>query len=167
MENKKGGIKKKWPRGVTAGAFDLAHAGHVMMFEECKEHCERLTIFLQSDPSIDRPEKHKPIMSLEERMILLRANRYVDDIILYDTEAQLYELLASLPSDTVRIIGGDWRGKKYTGNDLSLPVVFNTRAHKYSSSELRERIYNAERALHEEKGHTPAERRALSFTKSS
>src|SRR5579863_4300896 len=115
---------KKWERGVTCGAFDLVHAGHMLVFKECKEYCDHLTIFLQTDPSIDRPEKHRPIMTVEERMTILKGVRYVDDIITYDTEKKLYELLSDLPADTVRIVGADWRGKKFTGWDLSLPVVF-------------------------------------------
>jgi glycerol-3-phosphate cytidylyltransferase len=157
-------MQKKWARGVTAGAFDLAHAGHVLMFKECKEYCDHLTVFLHTDPSIDRPEKHHPIMSIEERMTILRSNRYIDDIITYDTERQLYGMLEALPEDTVRVIGADWKGKQYTGHDLALPVVFNTRGHSYSSSELRERIYQAEKALREMK---PAKQKALAFTKVS
>lgn len=139
---------KKYTHGITCGAFDLMHAGHMMMFKECKEHCEFLTVFLQTDPSIDRPEKNRPVMSLEERLTILRGVRYIDDVIVYETESDLYELLKALsPDNTVRIVGADWRGKKFTGWDLPIPVVFNSRGHHYSTSELRKRVYEREKQL--------------------
>jgi glycerol-3-phosphate cytidylyltransferase len=135
--------------GFTCGSFDLVHAGHVMMFKECKNHCDCLTVFLEVDPSLDRPDKHKPIMSIEERTAILEGIRYIDKIVTYNNERELYELLKKLPSDTVRIIGEDWRGKKFTGWDLPFPVVFNSRRHRHSTSDLRERVYRAEKELRE------------------
>src|SRR3989344_6590658 len=79
--------------GITVGAFDLCHAGHILMFKETKEVCEYLIVGLHSDPTLDRPEKNKPIMSLEERRIILEAIKYIDEIFIYDTEAELYEIL--------------------------------------------------------------------------
>lgn len=134
-------------KGFTCGSFDLVHAGHMMMFKECKDHCNHLTVFLEIDPSLDRPDKHKPIMDIEERKIILQGIRYIDEIVTYNTERELYGLLEQLPSDTVRIIGEDWRGKKFTGWDLSFPVIFNSRGHHYSTSELRERVYLEEQGL--------------------
>ncbi|MEK7480362.1 MAG: adenylyltransferase/cytidyltransferase family protein [Patescibacteria group bacterium] len=146
--------------GITAGAFDLCHAGHILVFKECKTVCDHLIVALQSDPSIDRPEKNKPVMSLEEREIILGAIKYIDEVVVYDTEAQLYELLKKndLGID-IRIIGDDWRGKAYTGHDLPIPVHFNSRAHKFSTSELRRRVYEVElaKAKAEGKGITPLE----------
>ena len=132
--------------GVTVGAFDLCHAGHILMFKEAKDVCEFLFVGLHSDPSLDRPEKHKPIMSLEERKIILEGIRYIDELFIYDTEAQLYEILKeNRHGFDVRIIGADWKGKDYTGHDLPLEMYFNTRDHGFSTTELRRRIYEAEK----------------------
>lgn len=131
-------------KGFTCGAFDLCHAGHILMFEECKQHCDYLIVGLHTDPTLDRPDKNKPIQSVEERLIQLKAIRYIDEVALYDTEQDLRDLLSknNLGID-VRIVGADWKGKHFTGHDLSLPVVFNSRAHNYSTSELRKRIIEA------------------------
>jgi glycerol-3-phosphate cytidylyltransferase len=130
--------------GFTCGAFDLCHAGHVLAFKECKNHCDYLIVGLQTDPSIDRPEKHTPIQSLEERMIQLEGLKYIDKIVTYTTEADLYKLLSENTLGlTVRLLGEDWKGKEFTGYDLPIPVVFTPRTHSYSTSELRERIKNA------------------------
>ena len=136
--------------GFTAGAFDLCHAGHMLMFEEAKEQCEYLVVALQSDPSLDRPTKNKPIMSLKERMIILKGIKYIDEIVVYDTEADLRKLLSenTLGID-VRILGVEYKGKKYTGDDLPMPVYFNTRDHGFSTTELRERVYEAEKLKRE------------------
>ena len=132
--------------GVTVGAFDLCHAGHVLMFKEAKEVCDYLVVGLHSDPSIDRPEKHKPIMSLKERRIILEGIRYIDEIFEYDTEAQLYEILKENKQGfDVRIIGADWKGKEYTAHDLPIEMYFNSRDHGFSTTELRRRIYEAEK----------------------
>lgn len=138
--------------GVTVGAFDLCHAGHVLMFKEAKEVCDYLIVGLHSDPSLDRPEKHKPIMSLEERKIILEGIRYIDEIFVYDTERQLYEILKeNTHGFDVRIIGSDWKGKEYTGHRLPIEMYFNTRDHGFSTSELRRRIYEAEKEMAERK----------------
>ena len=129
--------------GITCGAFDLCHYGHILVFEECKTVCDYLIVALQSDPSLDRAYKNRPVQSVVEREGLLRAIRHIDDIILYDTEADLYELLQMLHVN-IRIIGNDWHGKKYTGWDLPIPMHFNKRDHGYSTSELRKRIHSAE-----------------------
>jgi glycerol-3-phosphate cytidylyltransferase len=114
------------------------------MLEEAKGHCDRLIVGLQSDPTLDRPEKNKPIQTLEERLTMLNSIRWVDDIIIYNTEAELVRLLNTLRPD-VRIIGADWKGKQYTGFDLPIRVIFNTRDHGYSTSSLRSRVYRAEK----------------------
>lgn len=129
--------------GFTAGSFDLTHAGHYLMFKECREQCDFLIVALQTDPSIDRPEKNRPVQSLEERMIQVDACRWVDDIILYKTEAQLYDLIKRLHPD-VRFLGEDHKGKPFTGDDLPTKIIFNSRKHNYSTSNLREQIYFAE-----------------------
>ena len=131
--------------GVTVGAFDLCHAGHILMFKEARDVCEYLIVGLHTDPTIDRPEKHKPIMSVEERRLILGAVKYIDEIFEYDTEAELYDILKKNERGfDIRIIGADWKGKPYTGHDLPLEMYFNTRDHGYSTTELRKRIYEAE-----------------------
>jgi glycerol-3-phosphate cytidylyltransferase len=129
--------------GFTCGAFDLCHAGHILMFEECKQHCDYLIVGLQTDPSIDRPDKNKPIQTYEERGIQVAAIKYIDEIVSYSTEADLYSYLQTHPPD-VRFLGADWEGKEFTGHDLPIPVIFNSRNHTFSSSELRKRIFTAE-----------------------
>jgi glycerol-3-phosphate cytidylyltransferase len=115
------------------------------MFKECKEYCDYLIVGLHTDPTIDRPEKNKPVQSLEERMIQLEAIKYIDKIITYDTEQELYEILAKNPYKiNIRIIGADWQGKQFTGSNLPLETLFNSRAHSYSSSDLRRRVLEAE-----------------------
>jgi len=127
--------------GITFGAFDLLHPGHIVMFQECKTVCDYLIVGLQTDPSIDRPQKNKPIQDLEERKIMLNAVRYVDKIFVYETEEELYGVLKSLKNIVdVRIIGEDWRNKKFTGWDLDIPIYYNSRKHSWSSSELKQRI---------------------------
>lgn len=141
--------------GVTASAFDLCHAGHILMLKEAKTVCDHLIALLHEDPSVAPAEyrgkkKHKPIMSLQERRIILEGIRYVDEIITYKTEDDLYKLLVELKPD-IRIIGADWKGKQYTGHDLPIETYFNTRDHGFSTTELRRRIYEAEKAALEER----------------
>jgi len=145
--------KKKYNRGVTVGAFDLCHAGHILMFKECKDICDYLIVGLQDDPSLDIDYrkiekdgqiKNQPIMSLKEREIILDAIKYVDEVFLYTTEEDLYGKLKDLEID-VRILGKDWEGRKYTGWDLPHTPYFNSRDHSYSTSELRRRVYEQER----------------------
>lgn len=138
----------KYRIGFTCGAFDLTHAGHYLMFEECKKHCNYLIVGLQIDPSIDRADKHTPIQSTAERMIQLRACKFVDEIITYETEKDLLRILCNNHEVfDVRFIGEDWRHKKYTGVELNIPIIFNSREHEFSSSSLRSRVYEAEKKL--------------------
>lgn len=127
--------------GFTCGSFDLLHAGHILMLKECKSHCDYLIVGLQTDPTIDRPEKNLPIESVKERMIRLKGCRYVDEIIFYTTEDELYKLLKTLKPD-IRFVGADHKGKPFTGDKLPIKVIFNTRDHDYSSSNLINRIRN-------------------------
>ncbi len=134
--------------GFTAGAFDLCHAGHMLVFKEAKTVCDYLIVGLQDDPSQTPAEyrgkkKNKPVMSLEERKIILESVKYVDEIHVYNTEEELLALLKTLKPD-VRIIGKDWEGKKFTGWDLPIEVYYNSRGHNFSTSALRDRIYEAE-----------------------
>ena len=130
--------------GFTAGAMDLLHAGHVLMLKECREQCDFLIVALQTDPSVDRPDKNRPVETLEERMIRLEGCKYVDKIVTYDTEVDLYNLLKELKPD-VRFIGADWKNKPNYSRDLlpEMRVIYNSRNHGYSSTSLRERIVNS------------------------
>lgn len=138
--------RKKKVIGFTCGAMDLLHAGHVLMLKECKSKCDFLVVGLQTNPRLDRLDKNKPIETLKERKVRLEGCRYVDKIIVYKTERNLYQLLKKLKPD-VRFVGADWRGKDFTGNDLPLKIVFNSRGHNYSSTYLRERILKHDRRV--------------------
>ena len=131
--------------GFTAGAMDLLHAGHVLMLKECREQCDFLIVALQVDPSVDRPDKNRTVETLEERMIRLEGCKYVDKIVTYDTEVDLYNLLKELRPD-VRFMGADWRDKPNYSKDLlpEMKVIYNSRSHNYSSSNLRKRIAESE-----------------------
>ena len=131
--------------GIVASCFDLFHAGHILMLMEAKDHCDRLIVALQSDPSVDRPEKNKPVQALSERYIQLEACKYVDQIVPYDTEADLYNLLAGYDWD-VRFLGMDYIDRtEFTGSDLDIPIHYCSRRHNYSSSGLRDRILKAKK----------------------
>lgn len=125
--------------GFTCSCFDLLHAGHILMLEEAKLHCDRLVVGLQTDPTLDRPEKNTPLQSVTERYIQLAAVKYVDEIIPYSTEQDLSNLLKALPID-IRIIGEDYRDKAFTGKELNIPLYYNKREHDWSSSALRKKI---------------------------
>jgi glycerol-3-phosphate cytidylyltransferase len=128
--------------GFTCSCFDLFHAGHVMMLKEAKQQCDYLIVGLQTDPTIDRPEKNKPVQSVFERFAQVQACKYVDEIIPYATEKELLDILTSHPID-VRIIGEEYRDKQYTGHNLSMNVYYNSRKHSFSTTELRQRVLNA------------------------
>ena len=133
---------KTMVRGFTCGAFDLLHPGHLFLFEKAKEECSWLIIGLHTDTSIDRPSKNKPCESVFERWYRLSAVKYVDEIIPYDTEADLYNLLV-LQQPDLRFLGEEYAGRGYTGNDLDIEVSFIARHHDYSSSALRNKIISS------------------------
>ncbi len=124
--------------GFTCGAFDLLHAGHVVMFKEAKQNCEYLIVGLQTDPSIDRQEKNQPVQSVYERYMQLQAIKYIDEIIPYDTEQSLIDLLESTEIH-LRFIGEDWQDKHFTGKGLH-EIYYTNRQHSFSSSGLRRLI---------------------------
>jgi glycerol-3-phosphate cytidylyltransferase len=134
--------------GITFSTFDMLHAGHVAMLSEAKNHCDYLIAGLQTDPTIDRPDtKNHPIQSIVERQIQLSACRYVDEVVVYQTEQDLVDLLLILPLD-VRILGVEYEDKEFTGkwegHDRGIIHVFNSRDHSFSSSSLRKRVVAAE-----------------------
>ena len=126
--------------GFTCSTFDLLHAGHLLMLREAKSVCDHLICGLQVDPTIDRPEKNKPVQSLMERHIQLSAVEYVDEIIPYSTERDLLDLLTHLPID-IRILGEDHKNKDFTGKELiHHQVYFNKRRHRFSTTNLRKAV---------------------------
>ena len=134
--------------GITFSTFDMLHAGHIAMLSEAKNHCDYLICGLQTDPTIDRPEtKNRPIQSIVERQIQLSACRYVDEVVVYQTEQDLRDLLLILPVD-VRILGVEYQDKDFSGRDecydRGIEIVFNGRDHSFSSSSLRKRVAHAE-----------------------
>ena len=130
--------------GITFGSFDLCHYGHALMFEECKEYCDYLIVGVQSDPSIDRPEKNSPIQSHKERLGIVSSIKFVDEVKPYDTESDLIKVLKEVNPD-VRILGADHEGKEFTGHEMNIKCVFNSRNHGYSTSELRKRVFESEK----------------------
>nr|WP_317633178.1 adenylyltransferase/cytidyltransferase family protein [uncultured Flavobacterium sp.] len=134
--------------GITFSAFDLLHAGHIKMLEEAKRQCDYLIVGLQTDPTIDRPEKNKPTQSVVERYIQLKGCKYVDEIVPYATEQDLEDILRSFHID-VRILGDEYEHKNFTGRqyceEKGIELYFNTRDHRFSSSSLRKEVAEKER----------------------
>ena len=134
--------------GIVFSAFDMLHAGHIAMLSEAKNHCDYLICGLQTDPTLDRPDtKNHPVQSIVERQIQLAACRYVDEVVVYQTEQDLIDLLLILPVD-VRILGVEYEDKDYSGRQecqrRCIEIVFNGRDHSFSSSSLRKRVVEAE-----------------------
>lgn len=134
--------------GIVFSAFDLLHAGHIAMLAEAKNHCDYLIAGLQTDPTLDRPEtKNPPVQSIVERQIQLAACRYVDEVVVYQTEKDLEDLLLILPVD-VRILGIEYKDVDFTGRavcaQVGIELLFNSRDHSFSSSNLRKRVIAAE-----------------------
>lgn len=133
--------------GFTCSTFDLLHAGHILMLAEAKTVCDYLIVGLQNDPSVDRPNKNKPIQSVVERFVQLSAVSFVDDIIVYNTEQDLEDMLMFLPID-IRIIGEEYKDKEFTGKKIceerNINIWYNMRNHRFSSSELRQRTFQSE-----------------------
>ncbi len=125
--------------GFTASTFDLLHTGHILMLREARTVCDYLIVGLQTDPTIDRPNKNKPIQSVFERYVQLQACTYVDEIIVYATEKDLLDILLSYPID-IRILGSEYKNTVFTGSGLGMACYFNKRAHSFSTTELRSRI---------------------------
>ena len=134
--------------GITFSTFDLLHAGHIAMLSEARNHCDYLICGLQTDPTIDRPDsKNPPVQTIVERRIQLAATRYVDEVVIYQTEEDLRDLLLVLPID-VRIIGVEYQDKEFSGKDIcekrGIKVIYNGRDHSFSSSSLRKRVASAQ-----------------------
>ena len=141
--------------GITFSTFDLFHAGHIAMLSEAKNHCDYLIVGLQTDPTIDRPDsKNPPVQSIVERQIQVSACRFVDEIVVYQTEKDLEDILLTLPLD-VRILGIEYEKQNFTGRkiceDRGIELIFNSRDHSFSSSNLRQRVWEAENIKRERK----------------
>ena len=132
---------------MTASTFDLLHAGHIEMLREAKSQCDYLICALQIDPSVDRPEKNKPVQTVVERYTQLDAVKFVDEIIPYLHEADLEDIL-QMRSITVRVLGDEYRERDFTGRDIckarDIDLYFNNRDHRFSSSDLRRRVAERE-----------------------
>ncbi|MFE3868562.1 adenylyltransferase/cytidyltransferase family protein [Flavobacterium sp. LS2P90] len=133
--------------GITFSAFDLLHAGHIKMLEDAKRQCDYLIAALQTDPTIDRPEKNRPTQSVVERYIQLKGCKHVDEIVPYATEQDLEDILRSFKID-VRIIGDEYKDENFTGRsyceEKGIALHFNTRDHRFSSSSLRREVMEKE-----------------------
>jgi cytidyltransferase-like protein len=133
MDQKKGKI------GFTAGNFDLLHPGYIYTFEVAKENCDYFIIFLQRDPSETRFTKYKPVVPLYERYKTLMAIKYIDEVVCYDDEDDLLRLIEFYKPD-VRILGDDYIGKRFTGDHLSIEVIYTTRSHGWSTTKIKDLI---------------------------
>jgi glycerol-3-phosphate cytidylyltransferase len=130
--------------GFTCSAFDLFHAGHITMLRDAKEHCDFLIVGLQTDPTIDRPNKNKPVQSVYERWVQLSACQYVDRIIPYATEKELMDILQSQDIN-IRFVGEEYQSQPFTGKDIDgIEIYYNKRRHSFSSTELRQRVFSAQ-----------------------
>lgn len=133
-------MSKKYGAGIICGSFDVIHPGYVRMFSDAKSVCDTLIVALQGDPTIDRPEKCKPVQSLDDRIEILQSMRHVDRIVCYNTELELEDLLGTVQYD-VRILGTDYQHRTdYTGYKYKKPVYFHERNHNYSTTDLKMRI---------------------------
>jgi glycerol-3-phosphate cytidylyltransferase len=129
--------------GITFSTFDLFHAGHVKMLEEAKSQCDYLIVGLQSDPSMDRPERNGPLQSIIERYIQLKESKHVDEIVPYASEQDLEDILRSFKLD-IRIIGDEFKEKSFTGRryceEKGIELYYNSRDHRFSSSGIRNQV---------------------------
>ncbi len=132
--------------GFVAGAFDLLHPGHILMLLDAAAQCDRLVIGLHIDPSVERPEKNKPVLNSSDRKMILQALECVYSVRPYKTEADLVAMMKWVNPD-IRILGSDWRGKAYTGEHLGIPIHWHERDHDWSSSALRLRIYEIHKPI--------------------
>ena len=133
-------------KGFTASSFDLFHSGHVAMLKEARSNCDYMIVGLQTDPTIDRPEKNQPIQSVFERYVQLEGCKYIDEIIPYATEQDLLDILLTYDVNK-RFIGEEYKSKTFTGKQLcvdkGIELYYNKRQHSFSTSGLRKRISEA------------------------
>lgn len=131
--------EKKEIVGFTAGNFDLMHPGYIYTFEDARKHCDKFIVFLQRDPSLHRKSKYKPVVPLYERYRTLMAIQYIDEVYVYQTEEELYDLIKFFEPD-IRILGEDYIDKSFTGDDLPPKVIYTSRAHGWSTTRMKDMI---------------------------
>jgi len=131
--------EKKEIIGFTAGNFDLMHPGYIYTFEDARKHCDKFIVFLQRDPSLHRKSKYKPVVPLYERYRTLMSIQYIDEVYVYQTEDELYDLIKFFEPD-IRILGEDYIGKSFTGDDLPPKVIYTSRAHGWSTTRMKDMI---------------------------
>lgn len=140
-------MSKNGKIGIVFSTFDLLHAGHIGMLREAKQHCDYLIVGLQTDPTIDRPQKNKPVQTLVERYAQLNAVKFVDEIVPYETERDVIDIL-QLFDINIRFLGDEYKEQDFTGKDVcrkrGIELYFNKRDHRFSSSDLRKRVAEAE-----------------------
>ena len=129
-------MKNKKNIGIVAGNFDVIHPGYIFLFNECKENCDHLILFLHEDPSIERPEKLKPVLSLKERILILSSLRQIDEIIPYKLESDLLSLIKIMNID-IRFLGDDYINKAFTGKELNIPIHYLNRSHGWSTTKYK------------------------------
>lgn len=132
-------VVKKYKLGFTAGNFDLLHPGYIYTFETAKQYCERFIVFLQKDPSLHRKSKYKPVIPIYERYKTLMAIRYIDEVFMYQTEQELLDLISFWKPD-LRILGEDYIGKPFTGDNLPIDIIYTTRSHNWSTTRIKNMI---------------------------
>ena len=128
--------------GFACGVFDLFHAGHALMLKECKQYCDRLVVAVNKAQNISaaiNPAKQKPVYSYEERKLILESCRYVDEVIGYNSEEELLEILKKGHFD-IRFLGEDYKGRAITGAELKIPIHYTDRSHGLSTTVIRERL---------------------------
>ena len=130
---------KKHSNGIIAGNFDIIHPGYILLFNECKENCDYLILLLHEDPSIERPEKLKPILSLDERILILSSLKQIDEIVPYKLESDLLNLIQNMNID-IRFLGDDYINKEFTGKNLNIPIHFMNRSHGWSTTKYKQLI---------------------------
>ena len=130
---------EKYKKGIIAGNFDVIHPGYIKMFKECKSYCKQFIVLLHTDPSIERPEKLKPILTKEERTEILTSIKFIDGIAYYTYEKELVDLIYRLNPD-IRFLGDDYRGKTYTGFELDIPIHYLNRDHGWSTTKFKKLI---------------------------
>ena len=126
-------------KGFIAGNFDVIHPGYIKMFKECKNNCDEFTLLLHTDPSIERPQKLKPVLSLDERVEILSSIKYIDQIKSYTFESELYEIIKT-GNYSIRFLGDDYKNRSFTGDDLKLPIHFLNRDHGWSTTKFKNLI---------------------------
>ena len=132
-------MNQMYNTGIIAGNFDVIHPGYIKMFKECKTYCKQLIVLLHIDPSIERPEKLKPILTKEERTEILTSIKFIDGIAYYTYEKELVDVIYRLNPD-IRFLGDDYRGKTYTGFELDIPVHYLNRDHGWSTTKFKKLI---------------------------